>query len=180
MNSMLKIGIGRGKQRLLLAVAVAAIAAIAAGSSPSALADSDLQCEPQNQNSVAPAPHAGSQSPLHRIRDACPLLGSIIEEFAAQDLGEAFADESPNPRAPAIATVAGFAALGDTASMKLYAKDALDAGATALDFRELLYLTAVYAGVPKAIEATRVVTQVVTEREVQSPDGAARVGPRDY
>ena len=72
---------------------------------------------------------------------------------------------------------ARFAALGDTASMKLYAKDALEAGATALDFRELLYLTAVYAGVPKAIEATRIFTQIVAEREVQSAD---RATPRDY
>jgi len=79
-------------------------------------------------------------------------------------LGEAFVDGSPNPRSPGIATVAGFAALGDTASMKLHAKGALEAGATVLDFRELLYLTAVYAGVPKAIEATRVFTQIVAER----------------
>src|SRR5947207_838727 len=174
MRSMRKIGIGRGKRRLLFAAAVAAIAAIAAGSSPSALASSDLQCE--SQDSVATAPYAGAQSSLHRIRDACPLLGSIIEEFAAQDLGEAFVDESPNARSPTIATVAGFAALGDIASMKLHAKDALEAGATALDFRELLYLTAVYAGVPKAIEATRVFTQIVAEREVQSAD---RVELRD-
>jgi 4-carboxymuconolactone decarboxylase len=159
---MRKIDIGQGKQRLLFAVAVAAIATIAAGPSSSALASSDLQCEPQN--SVATEPHAGSRSSLHRIRDACPLLGSIIEEFAAQDLGEAFVDGSPNPRSPGIATVAGFAALGDTASMKLHAKGALEAGATALDFREVLYLTAVYAGVPKAIEATRVFTQIVAER----------------
>jgi len=172
---MRKIGIGRGKRRLLLAVMIAAIAAIAAGPFSSALASNDLQCEPQN----SVATHAGSQSSLHRIRDACPLLGSIIEEFAAQDLGEAFVDEGPSPRSPGIATVAGFAALGDTASMKLYARDALEAGATALDFRELLYLTAVYAGVPKAIEATRVFTQIVAEREVQSPDRATRVDLRD-
>jgi 4-carboxymuconolactone decarboxylase len=174
---MRKIGLRRGKQRLLFAAVVAAIAMIAAGPSSSALASSDLQCEPQN--GVATAPHAGSWSSLHWIRDACPLLGSIIEEFAAQDLGEAFVDESPSPRSPEIATVAGFAALGDTASMKLHAKDALDAGATALDFRELLYLTAVYAGVPKAIEATRVLTQIVAEREVQLPDRATRVDLRD-
>ncbi len=175
MRSMRRIGIGRGKQRLLFAVVVAASAMTAAGPSSSALASSDLQCE--LQNSAATSPHAGSRSSLHRIRDACPLLGSIIEEFAAQDLGEAFVDESPSPRSPEIATVAGFAALGDTASMKLYAKDALEAGATALDFRELLYLTAVYAGVPKAIEATRIFTQIVAEREVQSAD---RATPRDY
>jgi hypothetical protein len=54
-----------------------------------------------------------------------------------------------------------------------------DSVATALDFRELLYLTAVYAGVPKAIEATRVFTQIVAEREVQSPDRATRVDLRD-
>jgi 4-carboxymuconolactone decarboxylase len=161
----------------LFAVVVTAIAMIVAGPSSSALASSDLQCEPEN--SAAPAPHAGSQSSLYRIRHACPLLGSIIEEFAAQDLGEAFVDESPSPRSPGIATVAGFAALGETASMKLYARDALDAGATALDFRELLYLTAVYAGVPKAIEATRVLAQIVAEHEIQSPDRATRVDLRD-
>jgi alkylhydroperoxidase/carboxymuconolactone decarboxylase family protein YurZ len=43
----------------------------------------------------------------------------------------------------------------------------------------LLYLTAVYAGVPKAIEATRVFTQIVAEREAQSPDRAVRVELRN-
>jgi alkylhydroperoxidase/carboxymuconolactone decarboxylase family protein YurZ len=37
----------------------------------------------------------------------------------------------------------------------------------------------VYAGVPKAIEATRVLAQIVAEHEIQSPDRATRVDLRD-
>ena len=146
-----------------LSAFLAAIALIAASSPASAIGSGEFRCaQPQD---VAGTARGGSQSPLERARRACPLLGAIIEEFALQDLGEAFLSESITSHSPEIAVVAAFAASGDTAAMTRHARYALAAGATKLEFKELLYLTALNAGVPKAIEATRALSDLLTERE---------------
>src|SRR5947207_12842027 len=135
----------RSQQSMLLAVAVAAIALMVPSSFSSAFANNVLSCD--RKENVASAAHDGALSPLERTRCECPLLGNIIEEFAMQDLGEEFPGETVNPHAREIAVVAAFAAVGDASSMKRHAQYALDAGATRVEFKELLYLTAVYAGV---------------------------------
>jgi alkylhydroperoxidase/carboxymuconolactone decarboxylase family protein YurZ len=65
-------------------------------------------------------------------------------------------------------------------AMQRHAKYALDAGATKLEFKALLYLTAVNAGAEKAIEATRALSDLLSKPEgaavslCVSHDGAAR------
>ena len=155
----------RIRQNVFLAAAVVAAALIAAKSPASAFGRSDLVCvQPESTASASD----GSQSVLARIRTECPLLGNIIEEFALQDLGEVFPSEGQKFRSREIVAAIAFAASGDTASMKRLAKDALDAGATELEFKKLLYLTVVNAGAPRAIEATRALAEVFGEREVCS------------
>src|SRR6266568_1370390 len=152
--------LGQNKHSLLGIAAAAAIGWMAA--SLPASASGEARCA--QQESLAQPSRAGAQSPLERMRRACPLLGRIVEDFAAQDLGEAFPAASPDPRSRAIATIAAFAALGDAASVKLHAKSALDAGATRTELEEMLYLTAVYAGAAKAIEATRALSDMLAEQ----------------
>src|SRR5437588_231376 len=81
-------------RRSKLSAFLAAIALIAASYAASAMGSGELRCaQPQD---VADTSRSGSQSPLETARRACPLLGAIIEEFALQDLGEAFPSESIN------------------------------------------------------------------------------------
>jgi 4-carboxymuconolactone decarboxylase len=80
-----------------------------------------------------------------------------------------------NARSPEIAMVAALAASGDTASMQRHAKYALDAGATKLEFKKMLYLTAVYAGAPKGIEATRALADLLTEQANPCSHRSARI-----
>jgi len=101
-------------------------------------------------------------SPLAQARRDCPLLASIIEEYAALDLGEAFPEEAKAPPSPDLATATRFAALGDVSTIARHARLARDAGAKPSAIRELIYLTAVSAGLPKAMEATRALTDVLT------------------
>jgi 4-carboxymuconolactone decarboxylase len=165
-------------RRSKLSAFLAAIALIAASSPTWAMGSGGLRCaQPQG---VAGTSGGGSQSPLERARRACPLLGAIIEELALQDLGEAFPSESINSYSPEIAVVAAFAASGDTAAMTRHARYALAVGATKLEFKELLYLTAVYAGVPKAIEATRALSDLLTEREDSCLNQSADVDLRHF
>jgi alkylhydroperoxidase/carboxymuconolactone decarboxylase family protein YurZ len=157
------MNIRRSTQSAVLAAVAAA--ALVANSPASAFGRSDLLCAPQ-ENAASMA--GGSQSVLASIRVACPLLGNIIEEFALQDLGEVFPDEGQKFRSREIVAAVAFAASGDTAAMRRSAKDARDAGATELEFKKLLYLTAVNAGAPRAIEAARALAEFFGEREVCS------------
>jgi hypothetical protein len=99
----------------------------------------------------AGSPAGGARSALVELRVACPVLGAIVEEFAMQDLGEAFVP----PRETPPLRVQSRPLLGDVASLTRQAREARDAGATMRDFDEALYLTAVTAGVPQAIAATQ-------------------------
>jgi 4-carboxymuconolactone decarboxylase len=148
--------------------AAAAITLMAVSFSSPTFASSEVSCAPQD--SVASTSQGGVPSPLQGIRIACPLLGRIVEYFAAQDLGEAFTGEDPESSARASAMVTTFAALDDADAMKRYAKDALDAGATRLELKELIYLTAVSAGVPKAIVATQAMSELLVGQDDRCTD----------
>jgi 4-carboxymuconolactone decarboxylase len=140
------------------AVAAAAIVLTATSFSTSA-AES---CTQQNANDVSVT---DAQSPLEGLRRDCPLLGKIVEEFALRDLGEAESKGGFDAHTRAIALAVTSAAVGDMSSIERHARNALDAGATRSELEELLYLTALYAGVPKAVEATRALSDLIAERE---------------
>jgi 4-carboxymuconolactone decarboxylase len=150
--------VARRTQSAFLAAAIAT----AAFTAPQTARADDLPCLAQESLEFN-----SSQPVLVRLRTVCPLLGNIVEEFALQDLGEAFPSQTIRSSTPEIATVAAFAAAGDIASMKQHAQIARQAGATPLEFKEMLYLTVVNAGLPKAIEATRALSDVLSGREKQ-------------
>jgi 4-carboxymuconolactone decarboxylase len=121
--------------------------------------DNALRCASEvqaSENAAAPL------SPLARARRDCPVLGGILEEYAAIDLGEAFPDDAKVAPSPDLVLATRFAASGDIPAMARHARLAREAGMTPAEVRELLYLTAVSAGLPKAMEATRALAQVLT------------------
>jgi hypothetical protein len=139
--------------RHLPALAILALAAALGAASP-ARAASD--CAPQE---IAGPSIGAPLSALARARRDCPLLGAILEEYAAIDLGEAFPDRAEAAASPEFGAAARFAASGDVAAMALHARPARDAGAPPAPVRELVYLVAVSAGIPKAMEAIRVLAE---------------------
>ncbi len=153
----------------IVAIALGATRPSVVAAAPSA---SELRCAPQEASAQA---GVASPSPLERARRDCPLLGAIIEEYAMQDLGEAFPEDGAAAPSPEIDVATRFAALGDIATMKRHARLARDAGATPAAFKELLYLTAVNAGIPKAVEATRALSDVFTTRLMTSGDNPMRI-----
>jgi 4-carboxymuconolactone decarboxylase len=160
----------RNKQAVILAAAIAAMA-IAPHSFSTASAASEIAHAPQE--SVA-APPAHPDTVLAQARLACPVLGHIIEKFAMQDLGELFFSEGVKSGSHEIAAVADLAASGDMAGMREHARSALEGGATRLELKEVLYLTALSAGVPRAIEATRALLDILGLQEGQCSDRARR------
>jgi hypothetical protein len=153
-----------------------AIAALAWSAAASATAEPAQTCAQQDAAS-------GSRSPIERIRLACPLLGEIVEKFALMDLGEMDLGEMdlgemdlgemdpgedfPGPhalRAREVATFAAVAASTDAETTQRHTRHALATGATRLEIEAALYLVTLQAGVPKAIEATRIVSRVLAEQ----------------
>jgi len=158
----------RSKCGAWLAPAFGALALVATAPAFGATPVSNaLRCAPQEiaTSETGPAP----LSPLARARRDCPLLGSIIEEYALQDLGEAFPEEGQAVPSPDLVLAARFAALGDIPAMIRHTRLARDAGAKSAELKELLYLTAVSAGLPKAMEATRALADVLVPGSVEGP-----------
>lgn len=114
------------------------------------------------QGAAAPVQARRSPSVIEQARIESPILGSIVEEFAARDLGEGAAD-GLDDRTREIATAAAFAALGDVEAARRHAHHALRYGATNGQLKEVLYLTAVHAGAPKAIAATRALEELLAD-----------------
>ena len=142
--------------RYLLRAVLAAVALVASGFAVPAAADTEFRCVLPEQRGAA------HERLLDRLRDACPLLGRIVEEFALRDLGEAPMPEASHDGAAA-ATLT-LAAPGDTASASQHAERALRSGATD-ELKEALYLLVLNAGLPQAIEMTRVLSELLIEPE---------------
>ena len=153
----------KSKLSVSVAAAVATIALVAAGTFASAGGIGTRASEPRN--TVAATAQSATPSVLTTLRTACPLLADIVEEFALLDLGEAFPAEGAKLRAGDIIALTTLAAAGDIDAMKRVATQALAAGATKREFEKALYLTAVNAGVPKAIEATRALSELLTDQQ---------------
>jgi alkylhydroperoxidase/carboxymuconolactone decarboxylase family protein YurZ len=145
---------------LARAVVAMTLASATSSVSEAAPANSDMRCA--LQETVAQA-RGASPSPLERARRDCPLLGAIIEEYATRDLGKTFPEEGPIAPSREIVVATRFATLGDTEALQRQARLAREAGATTAEFREMLYLTAVNAGLSKAIEAIRTLSNVLNE-----------------
>jgi alkylhydroperoxidase/carboxymuconolactone decarboxylase family protein YurZ len=146
----------RPKRRLRLVTALAGLAFITA-------APAGVAAQANGQPCAQVASEDGTALPLLALaRRDCPALAAIIEEYAAIDLGEAFPQEAAAIPSPELALAARYAALGDVRALTRYARRASVAGAKQDDLRELIYVTAVSAGLQKAMQAARALDALVT------------------
>lgn len=101
------------------------------------------------------------QPALDELREEFPFLADAITDHA---LGEVWARRGIDHRARQLATVAAFAATGDRAQLKIHAGYALNIGVGQDELKEIVYLTAVHAGFPRAIDAARALSELFAER----------------
>ncbi len=101
------------------------------------------------------------QPALEALRREFPFLADATERYA---LGEVWARPGLDARTRQIATVAAFAALGHLPYMKVHAGYALNAGVTEEELKEVVYLTTVHAGFPRAIDAAGALSSLFEER----------------
>nr|WP_239025100.1 carboxymuconolactone decarboxylase family protein [Rhodoligotrophos defluvii] len=106
------------------------------------------------------------QPVLERMRQEFPFLAEATQGYA---LGEVWSRPGLDSRTRQLAAVAAFAAMGEPAFMKVHAGYALNLGATEEELKEVVYLTTVTAGFPRAIAASQALSDLFAERRA-SPD----------
>lgn len=107
--------------------------------------------------------NAGAPQPaLETLRSEFPFLAEAISAYALDDV---WGRTGLDPRTRQIATVAAFAATGQRSVLKIHAGYALNLGVTREELKEVVYLTTVHAGFPRAIEAAQTLTELFKERD---------------
>ncbi len=105
------------------------------------------------------------QPALEALRRDFPFLADAITGYA---LGDVWGRPVLDHRTRQIAAVAAFAALGHRPFMKIHAGYALNLGVTREELKEVVYLTTVHAGFPRAIEAAQTLGELFSERDQQA------------
>ncbi|WP_188260891.1 carboxymuconolactone decarboxylase family protein [Azospirillum tabaci] len=101
------------------------------------------------------------QPTLERMREEFPFLAEATEAYA---LGDVWSRPGLDTRTRQLAAVAAFAAIGETAFMKIHAGYALNAGVSEDELKEIVYMVTVPAGFPRAISAARTLSDLFAER----------------
>jgi len=107
------------------------------------------------------------QPVLERMRQEFPFLADATRGYA---LGEVWSRPGLDSRTRQLAAVAVFAALGETAYMKIHAGYALNLGVSEDELKEIVYLTTVTAGFPRAIAASLALSELFAERRAAPDD----------
>ncbi len=109
-----------------------------------------------------------SQPVLERMRREFPFLADATEAYA---LGDVWSRPGLDSRTRQLAAVAAFAAIGQTAFMKVHAGYALNIGVSEDELKEVIYMVTVPAGFPRAISASQALAELFAERRGAQPAG---------
>lgn len=116
----------------------------------------------QRGDTVVRSLNNGAPQPaLERMRQEFPFLAEATESYA---LGDVWSRPGLDNRTRQLAAVAVFAAMGETAFMKIHAGYALNIGVPEDELKEVIYMVTVPAGFPRAISASRALSELFAER----------------
>jgi 4-carboxymuconolactone decarboxylase len=98
------------------------------------------------------------QPVLNALKQDFPFLADAITAYSLDDMwGRPVLDD----RTRQLATVAAFAAQGNLTTLRVHAGYALRLGVTPDELKEIVYLTTVTAGFPRAIDAAQALREVL-------------------
>ncbi|CAH0343265.1 carboxymuconolactone decarboxylase family protein [Rhizobium sp. CECT 9324] len=111
-----------------------------------------------------------TQPTLEGMRREFPFLADATEAYA---LGDVWSRPGLDNRTRQLAAVAAFAAIGETAFMRVHAGYALNIGVSEEELKEVIYMVTVPAGFPKAIAASQAFRQLFEERsQANNPEAS--------
>ncbi len=102
------------------------------------------------------------QPVLNALKQDFPFLADAITAYS---LGDVWGRPVLDDRTRQLATVAAFAAQGNLATLKVHAGYALRLGVTPDELKEIVYLTTVTAGFPRAIDAAQALREVFAAQQ---------------
>jgi 4-carboxymuconolactone decarboxylase len=106
------------------------------------------------------------QPVLSDLQQDFPPLGDAVLKYA---LGDIVGRTVLDARTRQIATVAMLAAGGHLPQLKIHAGYALNLGVPPEELNEIVYLTTVYAGFPRALNVASTLRELFAERGIQLP-----------
>ena len=154
----------------------AAIHADQNGLSPVRLSDRRIQGEMNNETTF----EAGlrmrrevlGREHVDRSLAAASEFGRPLQELVTEYCwGAVWARPGLDRRTRSLLNIAMLTALGKSHELALHVRGALNNGATAEEIREALLQTAIYCGVPAALEAQRTAERVLAEEGALTPGG---------
>lgn len=140
----------------------AAAALSLAAALPAATAAQTADPRLERGDAVIRSLNRGAPQPLlERMRREFPFLADATRGFA---LGDVWARPGLDDRTRQLAAVAAFAAMGEPQFLKVHAGYALNAGVSEAELKEIVYLTTVTAGFPRAIAASHALSELLDAR----------------
>jgi len=130
---------------------------------------SHAQTDPREQRGlevIAGLSGGRGQPVLEALRRDFPPLGDAVLNYS---LGDIFGRTEIDVRTRQLATLAAFAAQGHLAFFKIHAGYALNAGVPPAELAEIVYLTTVTAGFPRAIDAAQALREVFAQHNIALP-----------
>lgn len=106
--------------------------------------------------------------PLHfeQLQEDFPELADITLKYA---LGDIWGREVLDDRTRQLVSLAGFAAQGTMPQFKVHAQYALNYGVTPEELMEVIYITTVTSGYPRALIAAETLKELFQENNVEFP-----------
>lgn len=140
------------------AIALLSCIAISLPLATTAQTPPESQSRRERGNQVINKLSGGAGQPvLEGLRQDFPFLADAIVDYS---LGEVWSRSELDDRTRQLATVAAFAAQGNLPQLKIHAGYALRLGVTQNELKEIVYLTTVTAGFPRAIDAAQALREV--------------------
>lgn len=146
----------------------AAAALLIAVAPAPAMADTTEERRSRGDAVIRGLNHGRPQPVLESMRREFPFLADATEAYA---LGDVWSRPGLDNRTRQLAAVTAFAVTGQTALMKVHAGYALNIGVPADELKEAVYMVTVVAGFPRAIEASRTLSELFAERAAARPAG---------
>ena len=113
----------------------------------------------------------GNGLPPHflQLEKEFPELAALTRDYA---LGDVWGRTVFDPKTRQLVSLAGFAAEGHLAHFKVHATYALDMGATPAELMEVVYITTVTSGFPRALTAAAALKELFQEKGIALPVSA--------
>ena len=151
--------------RSCIARTVIAAALVLCGASTTAFPQTTEERLKRGDAVVRGLNNGAPQPALERMREEFPFLADATHGYA---LGDVWSRPGLDNRTRQLATVAAFAAMGETTLMKVHVGYALNVGVSEDELKEVIYMVTVLAGFPRAIVASQALSGLFADRRAAS------------